>query len=157
MIIHIDWKEISSFTYHIARGNNLIINNPVWLKVIWKWRKYYSILTMTWRIISINSTIFPLRNNQRYVHHITINNSSINVFVIFFICSIIKKNIIIQLLGQPRIWKYLQLYTLPYLVWLTPSFIFESQEIDNIVVQEWKLHGIILIETMPGTNFGSER
>ena len=68
-----------------------------------------------------------------------------------------KRIIIIQLLWQPRIWDYLQLYTLQYLGWLTASSIFKSQERDNIFVQAWKLHGILLITTMRVPNFGYDR
>ena len=40
---------------------------------------------------------------------------------------------------------------------ITASLIFEYQEIDNIVVQEWKLHGIPPITTIPVPNFGSDQ
>ena len=33
----------------------------------------------------------------------------------------------------------------------------KTQERDIIPVQTWKLHGIILMEKMPGPNFGSDR
>ena len=46
---------------------------------------------------------------------------------------------------------------MPYLGRLNAYLIFESQERDNIIVQAWQLHGIILITTMPGTNFGYDR
>ena len=68
----------------------MVVITQVWLKGIWWWRKFDNILTMTRRIIGINSTIFPFHNSQRHVHQITIKNISINLFVIFFICSIIK-------------------------------------------------------------------
>ena len=58
---------------------------------------------------------------------------------------------------QLRTWEYLQLLTWPYLGSLSASLIFASQEKDNIVVQAWKLHGILIIATMPGPNFGSEQ
>ena len=90
MRINIDWKEIISFTYHFTTINNVTTNNQFCLKGIWRWRKFDNILTMTQIIISINITIFYFHNYQRHVHHITTNNSSINVFLIFFICSIIK-------------------------------------------------------------------
>ena len=142
---------------HLSWRNNFTINTQVLLKGICRWRKFDNIVTTTWIIISISSTIIPLHNFQRHVNHITINNSFINVLVILFICSILLKIIIIQLLWQPRIWECLQSYTLPYLGWLTASFIFESQQRDNIVVQAWKINYIILISSMPGYNFRSDR
>ena len=57
---------------------------------------------------------------------------------------------------KPIILHYLELYTLPYLGWLTASLVSESQERDSIVVQEFQLHEIILIATMPVPNFVSE-
>ena len=44
-----------------------------------------------------------------------------------------------------------------YIGILNSYLIVESQERDNIVVQFWELHGIILIEKMPGPNFGSDQ
>ena len=57
MRIDIDWNIISSFTYHFARRNDLTIYIQVWFKVMWQLRKFDKIVTMTCRIISINSTI----------------------------------------------------------------------------------------------------
>ena len=62
MRVDIYWKWISSFTYHFTRINNLTINTKVWLKDICRWRKVDNIVTMTWRIISINSNIFPFHS-----------------------------------------------------------------------------------------------
>ena len=45
---------------------------------------------MTCRIISINITKITFQNYQINVHHIVIKYSLINVFVLFFICSIIE-------------------------------------------------------------------
>ena len=65
--LSIDGQVISSGeiifegTYFIRR-NNLPINNQVYLKVIWRWRKLDNIVTMTWRIMSINSIIFSFKN-----------------------------------------------------------------------------------------------
>ena len=50
--------------------------------------------------------------------------------------------------------EYLQLCALPYLAWIIAFLIFESQEIENIVVQSWQLNGILLISIMFGPNFG---
>ena len=86
--------KIGSFTYHFTGRNILTINTQVLLKGIRKW------VTMTCRIISTNITIIPFHNDQTHVHHITINKCFINVFVIFFIYSIVKKIIIIPLLWQ---------------------------------------------------------
>ena len=58
---------------------------------------------------------------------------------------------------QPRILEYLQLYTILYLGWLTASLVFKSQERDDIVVQVWKLHGILPTEKIPGPNFLSNQ
>ena len=102
MIIDIDWKKISSFIYHSNRVNRLPVNTQVWLKGICKWRNLDNLVTITWRIISINITKFSVHNDQRHVYHIAINNSLINLFVFFFIYYIIKKINKIQLLWQPR-------------------------------------------------------
>ena len=67
-----------------------------------------------------------------------------------------RKFIIIQLWWEPIIRDYLKLNTLPYLGWLNSSLIIESQVRYNIVVQAWQMHGIILIVTIPGPNFGSD-
>ena len=145
MIIVIDRKK--SVTYHFTRRNDLTINTQVLLKCILTWRKSNNIVTMTSGIVRINSPIMTFHNNQRHVHHTTSKNSSINVFVILFVCSIIQKIIIIQLLLQPIIWQYLQVYTLPYIGWINASSIFKYQERDNIVLQTWQLRGILLIVT----------
>ena len=155
--IHIDWKKVSTLTYHFTRKYNFNINSQLWFKVILRWGKSDNIVTMICRTTIINSTIITFDNYQRHVHHITIKNSSINLFLLFFICPIIKKIIIIQLLLHPRIWEHLKLYAQPYLGSLNSSLIFEYQERDNIVVKSWQLHGILLIEKMPGPNFGSDR
>ena len=89
-------------------------------------------------------------------NHININNISIHLFVIFFICAITINIVIIQLLWQPKIWKFLQLYNLPYLGQINASFVFQYEDIDNIVVQAWQLYGIILNTKIPRTSFGSD-
>ena len=134
--------------YHFTRRNDLTITTQVSLKCIITWIKSNNIVTMTSGIVRINSPIMTFHNNQRHVHHTTSKNSSINVFVILFVCSIIQKIIIIQLLLQPIIWEYLQVYTLPYLGWLNSYFGFEYHGRDNIVVWACKILGILLIAKM---------
>ena len=89
--IDIDYKEISSFAYRLTGINDLTIKTQVCLKGIWRCRKFDNKVTMTFIIISINSNIILFQNYQRYVHHITIKNIPIIVFVISFICSIKKR------------------------------------------------------------------
>ena len=84
MIIDINWKEISSFTYYFTRRNNLTINTQVGLKDIWRWRNFYNVVTIACIIISIDSTMSSL-------HKIFIGYSFINVFVLLFICYIVNK------------------------------------------------------------------
>ena len=86
------FNKISSSTYHFTRRNDLTVYTHVYLKVIWRQRKTYNIVTMTCRLISIKITILPFHNNQRRVHHICINYGLIDVFALFFVCYIIYKN-----------------------------------------------------------------
>ena len=150
-------EKIISLTYHFTRRNDLTINAQVWLKCIQIWRKSDNIVTVTCIIVRINSTIMTLQNNQIHVHHVTIKNSLINLFEIFFVCSIIQKIIIIQLLWQPIIWEYFQLYNLPYLGWLNDYLIFEYHNRNNIVVQECQIQGILQIATMGRHNYGYDQ
>ena len=55
-------------------------------------KKNYNIVTMTFIIIIMNSTIIPFHNDQIHVHRISIKYSSINLLVLFFVCSILKNN-----------------------------------------------------------------
>ena len=138
--------KINSFTYHFNRINDLTTYTQVSLKCIQRWRISDNIVTMTCRFITVNITIIPFHNNWRHVHHIDIKYSFLVVFLLFIICSIINKMHLTQLLWEPSILEYLQLYTLPYLAWLNASLIFDSQERYNTVFQAWQLHEIIIIE-----------
>ena len=152
MIIDADWKEIVSFTYHFTRRDNFPINSQVLLKGTCKWRKFYNILTMPCRIIIIN----PLQNDQRHVHHITIKYSLINVFVLLFICSIIKNhyNSVIATTNNLRVFAILY-YTISRLInfffdlWIPGKRKYCCEILETI-------YGIILIVTMKLPNFGSD-
>ena len=135
--------------------NYLSIYSKLFLKGKCIYWKSYNIVTMTRIIISINNTIILSRIYQWNVSKMSINYSSINVFIFYFICSIINK-----IHYNPVFLWYQNLVALAIKksgisCLITFIFYFWVTWILSCVLQAWKLQEIILTSKIPCSEFVS--